>query len=334
MREVNLRTVDLNLLTVLNALLDQRSVTKAGQKIGLSQPATSRALSRLRRLFGDPLLVSSGRSMIPTPRAERLAQPIREFLEGAQRLIHDTAFDPATVDEKFRINAPDATTIVVLSKVFSVISREAPNLDFELTSATAGRFEALIGGDLDFAIDAFPHVPRQFHRHCLIGDRLICVCRQGHPVVHDGLTKEAYASWPHATIDAAAHEILERALHGLGIRRRHAFTTTNFIAAASVVASTDWLLTLPSNLANRVASMLPLRLLELPFKSPQLSLDLLWHDRTNESSAHRWLRRRIIDVTQATFGSDLAKRRPSAAAAKVPSPKTTTWSPGISSGSS
>src|SRR5690606_7251054 len=130
MREVNLRNVDLNLLTVLDALLEHRSVTKAGQKLGLSQPATSRALSRLRSLFGDPLLVASGRAMIPTPRAERLMQPIKELLEGAQRLIHDAEFDPATVDEKFRINAPDATTIVVLSKVFSKISREAPNLDF------------------------------------------------------------------------------------------------------------------------------------------------------------------------------------------------------------
>src|SRR5690606_17953092 len=107
-------------------------------------------------------------------------------------VIHQPEFDPRSAAECFRINAPDATTIVVLSKVFAEVAREAPGLDFEVTSTTAGRFEGMSSGDIDFAIDAFPKLPRHFQRHRLIWDRLVCVCRRGHPASSGKLSAEAY----------------------------------------------------------------------------------------------------------------------------------------------
>lgn len=309
MREINLRQVDLNLLTALDALLQHGSVTLAGRQLGLSQPATSRALARLRDLLGDPLLVSSGRAMLPTPRALRLREPVRRLLDDVRSVIHQPEFEPASVDGCFRINAPDATTIVVLSRVFAEVAREAPGLDFEVTSTTAGRIEAMSSGELDFAIDAFPRLPSHFERRRLIWDRLVCVCRRGHPAAAKGLSSAAYGSWPHVTIDAAAHDILEAALKRQGIHRRHSFKTTNFIAAASIVAGTDWLLTLPSNLARRVATMLPLDIVDLPFEAPKLSLDLVWHERLDRDPAHRWLRSRIVAITEASFPPDLDAAR-------------------------
>lgn len=309
MHRTNLKTVDLNLLAVLDALLEARNVTRAAEAVGLSQPAVSHALARLRVLFQDPLLVRVGRNMVPTRRASELQNPVRDVLRDVRRLVDPIAFDPVMAEGRFRINTPDATSAVVLSKVLSRISRQAPRLDFVITNAAVGRFEAMSRGEIDLAIDAFDSLPDGFHREKLLRDRLVCVARSHHPVAARGLDAAAYAHWPHVNLDTASSRMLDRVLSEIGIERRSAITVSNFITAAFVVAETDWLLTLPSNLAKHVQQMLPLKILDLPFAAPEPTLDQTWHDVVHRDPRHIWLRHQIRTVIREHFPFDL---RPSA----------------------
>jgi len=317
MHQVNLKTIDLNLLGVLDALLETRNVTRAAETVGLSQPAVSHALARLRILFQDPLLVRVGRNMMPTRRASELQNPVRVILRDVRRLIDPIGFDPAVTEGRFRINTPDATSAVVLSKVLNRISRQAPRLDFIITNAAIGRFDAMSRGEIDLAIDAFDSFPGGFHREKLLRDRLVCVVRSGHAVAARGLDTAAYALWPHVNLDTASSRMLDRVLSEIGIRRRSAITVSNFITAAFIVAETDWLLTLPSNLAKHVQQMLPLKILELPFAAPEPTLDQIWHDVVHRDPRHVWLRQQIRTVIREHFPFDL---RPSIDRRKVRQP--------------
>jgi len=301
MHQTNLRSIDLNLLGVLEALLDARNVSRAAEALGLSQPAVSHALARLRDVFQDPLFIRDGRGMIPTHRARSLQGPLKVLLGDVRRLIHPAGFDPSAAEGRFHINAPDATSVVVLSKVLKRISRQAPRLDFVITNAAAGRFDAMARGDIDLAIDAFEIIPPGFHCEKLVRDRLVCVARAKHPVASTGLDVAAYIGWPHANLDTASSRILDRILAGYGIHRRNALTVPNFITAAWMVAETDWLLTLPSNLARHLRQMLPLRIFELPFIVAEQTLDQTWHELAHRDPRHIWLREQIGAIIRGNF---------------------------------
>lgn len=329
MQETNLRAIDLNLLGVLDALLDARNVSRAAEALGLSQPAVSHALARLRDLFRDPLLVRSGRGMIPTRRARSLQGPVRTVLGDVRRLINPATFDPAAAEGKFHINAPDATSVVVLSKVLKRISRMAPRLDFVITNAAVGRFDAMARGDIDLAIDAFETLPPGFHCEKLVRDRLVCVARADHPVASSGLDAAAYATWPHANLDTASSRMLDRALAGYGIQRRNALTVPNFITAAWIVAETDWLLTLPTNLARHLRRMLPLKLFELPFPMPEPTLDQTWHELAHRDPRHIWLRQQIGAIIRENFPPDRRLKQGRRAASPAGAALATTRSRGL-----
>lgn len=305
MQETNLRSIDLNLLGILDALLEQRNVSRAAEMLGLSQPAVSHALARLRDLFRDPLLVRSGRTMVPTRRARHIQGPLRGLLGDVRRIVNPQTFDPAAASGRFHINAPDATSVVVLSGVLNRLSRLAPRLDFVITNAAVGRLEAMARGEMDLAIDAFEPLPSGFHREKLVRDRLVCVARADHPAAATGLDAAGYATWPHANLDTASSRMLDRVLAGYGIHRRSALTVPNFITAAWIVAETDWLLTLPQNLAQHLQRMLPLKVMELPFAVPTQTLDQVWHELSHRDARHAWLRQQIGSAIRELFPSEL-----------------------------
>lgn len=294
----NIRNLDISLLAALNALLETGNVTAAAEMLGLSQPAVSHALARLRLLFGDPLLVRSGRQMVATRRALELREPVRSILADVRKLVDPPVFDPAGASGTFHVNAPDATTIVVLGTVLNRISRQAPQLDFVVTNVPTGRFDAMARGEIDLAIDSFASLPAGYHREPLIQDRLVCIARRGHPVVKRGLDIKAYCRWPHANLATASGELLDSHLAEAGIRRRTAITVSNFITAASIVAETDWLLTLPNTVARYIRKLLPVAMLKLPFPFPELSLDQAWHPRAHHDIRHAWLRNQISSIVK------------------------------------
>lgn len=290
--ELNLRQIDLNLLVALQALLDERSVTGAAERLGLSQPALSRMLARLRLVFDDPLMVRMGREMVPTPRAQAVATPLRQLLAEAKELIRPDHFEPAAVADTVRIMASDAAIEAAITPWVDAMAARAPGLRYDIVPFTADVTEALARGTVDFAIDVFPDPPENCRVEHLIVDRFACVVRAGHPVVAEGLTPERYAALDHIAITGtgAFVAILEQELARLGVRRNVMFSTTSMTTAPFVASQTDWIATVPSARARRSVGRFGVEMLPLPYPVREIPLSVLWHERTDASPLHRWMR--------------------------------------------
>lgn len=295
MRPSDLRRLDLNLLTALFALLTERSVTRAARAIGLSQPAVSRALNRLRQLFDDPLLIRAGREMSLTSRAEQLLIPMSEVVRALEQLLQAPAFDPKIATRHVRVCATDAVTESTLAKALSAIACDAPNLTFEIIQMTSSALAMVAEETVDFAIDVFPAVPRGFRKRDLFFDQFVCLLRSGHPLLRGPLTRSAYARALHIRISGTGGTSVELddALRRCRIERRIAIELPSFMAAPLFLLETDWLLTLPSGPAGRARRNLPLEIAPVPFSVPPIPLTLVWHERSDRDQSHLWLREKI-----------------------------------------
>lgn len=296
--ELNLRQIDLNLLVALHALLDERSVTGAADRLGLSQPAMSRMLARLRLVFDDPLLVRMGREMVPTPRAQAVAGPLRHLLAEAKELIRPDHFDPAAVADTVRIMASDAATEAVAAPWAAAVTADAPGLRFDIVPLTVDVETALARGTVDFAIDVFPDPAESCRVRHVFVDRFACVVRAGHPILAEGLTPEAYAALDHIAVTetGAFLTVLEPDLARLGVRRSIKFYTTSMAMAPFVASQTDWIATVPSARARRSVKRFGVEMLPLPYPVRDFPLSVLWHERTDASPLHRWMLGRLPTV--------------------------------------
>ena len=256
MRELNLAGLDLNLLPPLDALLRRRNVTRAAAEVGLSQPAMSRALARLRAIFDDPLLVRAGGGLQPTPLAEALIPKAAAALDGIRGLFHAEDFDPSTLRRTIRLAAADAQTILLAPALVARLAVEAPGLD--LRFETIGR--DIIGRmeqgqvDLCFATAATPLPPGAVSEP-LASDRLALVMRRGHPAANRDWSLADYALFPHATVAFFGDGVseIDAALAAAGIERRIALTTPHFMAAIAAVAASDCVTTISRAFARRFA---------------------------------------------------------------------------------
>ncbi|MGO4122822.1 LysR substrate-binding domain-containing protein [Inquilinus sp. YAF38] len=306
MREVDLRSVDLNLLKLLDALLRDRSVTRAGQRLGLSQPAASRALGRLRRLLADRLVVRTPQGLEPTPRAAALAEPVTRLLEGARAIVAPAAFDPATAHGRIVIGSVDYTTLLVMPALASRLSRLAPGLDVEVPPLVGGHVELIARDAADLALGVYDDLPAGFFRRRLYDEDLVCVVRQGHPVAGQGLTLERFVALSHVTIvvTGRGEAPVDIALARLGLTRRVAMRLPHFLVAPMLVARSDMILSLPRRLARQAAAMVPLTVLELPLDLDPLSMSMIWHERRQDDPAHAWLRRQVVEAVREVAGPD------------------------------
>jgi DNA-binding transcriptional LysR family regulator len=288
MREVDLRGADLNLLPVLSALLLHRSVTRAARAAGLSQPAMSRALGRLRAQFGDALLLQ-GRL---TPRAEALAAPLAEALSGVSALLHAAPFDPATERGTVRIAATDNQTMTVLPALAARLATEAPGLDVQVLPFGAGSLAELREGRLDLAFGVAGNLPATgIRQRALYADRFVSVLRAGHPAAEDW-TAARFAALDHLLVstEGSGPGAMDRALEALGLARRVALRVPHFHAAFRIVAATALVATLPESLARREAPAHGLLLLEPPLPVPGFSVLALWGEVLDADPRNRWLR--------------------------------------------
>ena len=300
----NIKNIDLNLLKVLDELLRQGSVTQAGEVMGLSQPAISRALGRLRILFDEPLFVRAGRKLVPTPFALQMQEPLAKILDETKLLVGPRHFDPATAQDIIQINAPDATTLVVLSEVFSIISHTAPGLKFVVSNVSEGRFEGLKKGEIDLAIDFFDKIPAEFYRQPLLRDRMVYLARQGHPITKKRKLKiDDCFDWPHIRQATASTRLVEDMLGRRDIYPDYALTVPNFIVGASAAAGTDWLMMIINTLGRYTQRLYALDIVEVPFEIADIGLDLVWHERFDRDPCHTWVRRQIINTCQDNFAS-------------------------------
>jgi len=302
MREVDLRSVDLNLLKFLGVLLKERSVTRAGARLGLSQPAASRALGRLRTLLKDRVVVRTPKGLEPTPRSLALAPIVARLLEDVRNIVAPAEFDPATARQHFTIASIDHMALMMMPGLVARLEQAAPGVTLEIPTPRGNNVEAVARGEADVALGVFAddRLSAGFYRRKLYDEDLVCLVRRGHPILSVELTPERFAALSHVlvTITGQGEALVDTALARLGMRRKVAVRLPHFLVAPMIVAASHLVLTLPRRLAARMASAAPLELMALPLDMDAVSPSMIWHERTHDDPAHAWLRRQIMEVAQ------------------------------------
>lgn len=301
MHPVHLASIDLNLLVVFDALLAEGSVTRAAARVGLSQSAMSHALGRLRTLIDDPVLVRTPKGMIPTPRAQELAGPIREALAKIEATVaRSPRFDPATARRSFSVATVDYVELILLPRLVHKLFTDAPFVDLIARPYDNDMWSSMETGKVDLAIGLLPTVPAGFYRQRLIEEHYMCVVRRDHPVVRSKLTLKMYASLPHALISPRGDGggRVDEVLAQQGLSRRVALQIPHFLVAAHIVAQTDLVLTVPARIARVFADMEALRVMKPPVELGGFSLDQVWHERQAKDPAHMWLRGIFAEIAR------------------------------------
>jgi DNA-binding transcriptional LysR family regulator len=305
--------VDLNLLRILEALLDEESVTGAARRLGVTQSAVSHALARLREQLGDALLVRTSTGMAPTPRARELREPIRRGL-GALREALETRFDPATATRTFNVAMTDQLGATILPAIWQRLAADAPKIDLRITPVVRNVERTLETAAADLVISgafATPEAPG-LYRQRLFGEDLTCVVRAGHPTAKAELTLEQFCALSHVLVaPRGGRGVVDDALAQHGAARRVAVVVPHFLVAPFVVAHSDLVLTVAASVAKKLSPMLGLKTLTPPIELPRATYWQIWHERTHEDAAHKWLRAAIAEVCE----SHEHERQPAAATA-------------------
>jgi LysR family transcriptional regulator, nod-box dependent transcriptional activator len=295
---VNLRKIDLNLLVVLDALLSERNVSRAGQRIGLSQSAMSAALSRLRELFRDPLLVRVGRELALTRNANDLIVPIR------QTLLQRPAFNPNTDARTFSISASDYAGLVLLTHFVRAIAVEAPNVTVHLLPRSREAARLVQADQVDIIIEPselfgeteFPSSP-------LMADRWLCAVDAKNPhVKNKAMTQKQFLELPHLVYGIGTDRQLNLAdqyLARLGVKRRIDVTVESFLLVPFLLQGTRLVSLVLERAAKRLAQTAHIKTLEAPFELPDIHERMYWHPRHTTDTGHRWLRERLKTVAAA-----------------------------------
>jgi DNA-binding transcriptional LysR family regulator len=298
---MNISQIDLNLLVVFQALSAERNTVRAGEALGLSQPAVSHALGRLRVVLGDRLFVRGARGLIPTPRALELEPAVKKILaEAEQVLLRPPPFDPRTSRKTIRIATTEYFEQVVFPALFAELGRRAPFVSV-ISRSTLGKLPKgeLEAGDLDLAIAGFfKNVPERFFQQKMFDDDFVAVARAGLIPGKSAISLERYAKCRHILISpqgdmqSKARELLEKNGHEI----HYALGTASFLSPARILAASDLLLTCPRKLANSYRGSSPLEIRELSFKIPAISLVQVWHERNQDDPAHRWFRELLREI--------------------------------------
>lgn len=320
--------LDLNLLVTFDALLRERSVTRAASRIGITQSAMSHALRRLRTLLGDPVLVRGPGGMLPTPRAEALEVPVRRGLDCLGRALRTPAeFDPKRARRAFRLATPDLFDMVAMPRLMQVLAAAAPQIDIiAMPLPLSGLRARLETGDLDLAVAArVPGDPEADEgeegllQRVLLRDQFVCMLRKGHPALGGrakgprkrnasakGLSLEGYAALSHVVVSPTGRggSPIDVALSKRKLTRRVAARVPSFGTALALAAETDLVLTAPSALAAvRHGSSAFLTTCPLPLPLPRHAVRMVWHARFGEDPGHRWMRETMIAVARSIAAS-------------------------------
>jgi DNA-binding transcriptional LysR family regulator len=306
-----LSAVDMNLLVVLRALLAERHVTRAAARLGLSQSATSHALARLRDLYRDPLLVRSGRALKLTPRAERLLPTLERGLSDLKAaLAGEPGFDPSTARRAFTLGMVDYLQAILLGPLLRLLAREAPHVDLLLASVP-GLEEEATAGNLDLAVTLSSKQPTLVTRE-LFDDDFVCLLRSGHPAAGGKLTLQKYLTLRHVVVapSGTSGSLVDTELERRGLSRRIALRISNFLVAPLIVRDTDFISTMPTRLATRLAAPYGLRVLPAPLELRRFGMAMMWHPRLEHDPAQVWLRGIVARVSASIAGENVrAKRR-------------------------
>lgn len=298
-------SLDLNLLIALDALLQEASVTKAGHRLGLSTPATSHALARLREQLGDPVLVRAGRRMVLTPRAAELRPRIRALVEEARlALAPSVPFDPGRLDRSFVVHASDYVLDLLGAEVDDTIRKSAPLATLRFVPNSTDDAKSLREGESDLAVGIYGDLPPEMMHRQLLTDRFVCVARERHPAVGKRITLEQYVSLAHLQVAPRGRPggYIDDELHSLGHTRHVARAVPYFVTALRLLATTDYVLTISERIARAHAASLGLKVLEPPLELRPYALSLVWHPRFEADEAHRFVRDAFVAAARARAG--------------------------------
>jgi len=292
---------DLNLLRVFDALHRHGHVGRAAQELGLSQPAVSYSLKRLRDDLGDALFVKTRHGMEPTPRAMQLAPVVQSVLsEIREHVLTAPSFEPANVQRTFRIAMSDVGEMVFLPRLLHRLTALAPGINVETVSTPPKELmSALQRSEVDLAIGYFPDLDGvDVFQQRLFKHTFVCLVRQGHPAVHGRMTKKAFAELPHAVVQAEgrSQEIVEQYLKEQGIKRRELLHSPHFLSIPMVIAATDLVVTVPSAVGEVFARIADVAVLEPPYKMPSFDLKHHWHRSQHDDPGNRWLRSIVLEL--------------------------------------
>jgi len=302
---IDLETINVNLLVALNALLSERNVTRAGRKIGIAQSSMSHALSSLREIFDDPLLVRSPEGMVPTPRGAQLEGPLREALEQLRKAIELTAeFDPASASASFSVASDEIQQVILLPRLLQILHERAPGifLHTEPPSEAETSYQRLRTGELDFALGRFDSPPAGIHRKMLSTDRVIFVARKGHPRIKKMLSKKQLKAEPQLLPTPITGGKLPSSLVSLLEKPRGGpyfiATTPHLLASLFIASQTDIVTATVERVAKMYKEALGLVILSPPIALPAADTHIVWHERTHHSSAHKWLLELLMDLAR------------------------------------
>ena len=294
----NVRSIDFRLLLAFDALIAERHVSRAAAAVGLSQPAMSHALAKLRQQFDDPLLTRTSTGFEPTPKALELIEPVREAIRQVDRLFTEgSSFDPRTSSDTFAARMGDLNEVLFLPQLLHMLQERAPNMTLTVEHLSPSEtVRALEASAIDFAVSALIKHSKSVHSMELAKDRMVCVMRKGHPAADGRLTMRAFLSLRHLRIVQSAGDVrfVEEALLKRGLQRRVMATTPHWLAASYMVERSDLVTALPESMMRRLNRDGRFVVHPLPVGGNEFSWRLYWHRRYDSRPAHRWIRELFV----------------------------------------
>jgi len=297
---MNIDDLDLNLLSVFDRVRRERSITRAAESMGLSQPAISNALARLRALTHDRLFVRGSAGMVPTAYAERIAPAIGQALDAIRSTLQrDADFDAATSDRCFTLYVTDLGEAYFLPRLVARLSAAASGIRFRTMPTPRDHpAEALQAGTVDLAIGNLPDLRAGFYQQRLFRERYVCIVRDAHPFIGARITPRRFETAGHvlAAPSGTGHAAIERFLLEHGGRKAIAVEVQHFLAVPAIVAQTDLVGIVPTRIGRQALRDHPVRLVELPMPIPPFFVKQCWHARAHHDPGNRWLRRQFAEL--------------------------------------
>lgn len=300
---MELQDIDLNLLVLFNQLLVERRVSKVAENLGLSQPAVSNSLARLRKLLGDELFLRTPGGMEPTPYAEQLAESVTYALGMIHSALNErSTFDPSSSARAFTVGMTDIGEIYFLPTLLKLLREKAPGVSFStVRNTTANLKDELEAGKVDLAIGLLPQLKGGFFQRKLFRQRYVCLFREGHRLDKKRISLEEFVAAEHLVVISAGtgHGKVDELLKRSGIERDVRLTVPHFVSVGHILQASDLVATVPERLAQQLVEPFGLTFVAHPAKLPEVAINVFWHAKFHKAPANQWLRSLVFD----TFGA-------------------------------
>ena len=297
---MNLLDFDMNLMRSFDAIYRHQNVSAAAEELGLTQPAVSAALKRLREYFDNPLFVRTSHGMRPTPYADGMAGKITRVLELMREVDQPAVFLPQTTSTNFRVYINDVGMLLVMPQVFKYLSEHAPHASLTILDLRPDEVvDALDSGNIDIAVGYFLGMPNWAHQETLRNTSYVCAVRKDHPHIHGALSMAQFLSAKHGMYwtTGSPHSAVEETLARLDLARDVVLRVPRFSALPFLIAQSDLIVTIPEDLGQAFSSLVNIKLFKPPLKLPDFEIRQYWHERLNADAANRWMRSVIKNET-------------------------------------